>query len=222
MASTVDIYYMPPSAPSRAVLMGAKNIGVTVNHKITNLFAGEHKTPAYSKMNPQQTIPTMDDNGFYLYESRAILQYLANAYGKNDNLYPKDPKKRAIVDQRLQFDQGTLYKTFTDAYYGVIHRKQPKMDPITMAAFNSALEVLSGYLSKTAFVAADTMTIADFSVMASLSTAESCEHDFSKHPLVLKYMQRCKGEIKGYEEANQVGATQFGAYAKPFLDKARA
>jgi len=72
-------------------------------------------------MNPHHTVPTMDDNGFYLYESRAILQYLANAYGKNDSYYPKDPKKRALVDQRLQFDQGTLYKGFLDAYVSVMN-----------------------------------------------------------------------------------------------------
>jgi len=63
-------------------------------------------------MNIQHTIPTMDDNGFYMNESRAMLQYLANKYSKDDSLYPKDPKQRAIVDMRLMFDQGTLYHRF--------------------------------------------------------------------------------------------------------------
>ena len=48
--------------------------------------------------------------------SRAIITYLANQYGKDDSLYPKDPKKRALVDQRLYFDACTLYKASLDYY----------------------------------------------------------------------------------------------------------
>lgn len=67
-------------------------------------------------MNPQHTVPVLDDNGFILTESRAIMQYLANAYAKNDTFYPKITKKRAIVDQMLLFDMGTLYKAFAETY----------------------------------------------------------------------------------------------------------
>lgn len=44
------------------------------------------------------------------------MTYLADQYGKNDSLYPKDAKKRAVVNQRLFFDLGTLYQAFS-AYY---------------------------------------------------------------------------------------------------------
>ena len=48
-------------------------------------------------------------------ESRAIAAYLANAYGcNNQNLYPKDPKIRARIDQRMYFEMGTFYLAFAD------------------------------------------------------------------------------------------------------------
>lgn len=72
-------------------------------------------------------IPVLDDDGFYLSErfvcfffikvfllnynffSNAILQYLCDRYGKDDKLYPKDPKSRAIVNHRLCFNLASYY-----------------------------------------------------------------------------------------------------------------
>lgn len=48
--------------------------------------------------------------------SRAILSYLVAAYSKDDSLYPRDIRVRALVDQRLQFDLGTLYARMVDYY----------------------------------------------------------------------------------------------------------
>jgi glutathione S-transferase len=55
-------------------------------------------------------VPTLvDDDGFTLSDSHAIMIYLLSKYAKSDNLYPKDLKKRALVDQRLHFDSGIAY-----------------------------------------------------------------------------------------------------------------
>lgn len=57
-------------------------------------------------------MPTLVDGDFVLWDSHAIGPYLATAYGKNDSFYPADPKEKAVVDQRLYFDCGTLYPRF--------------------------------------------------------------------------------------------------------------
>lgn len=63
-------------------------------------------------MCPQHTIPLLDDDGFYLADSHAINAYLVQKYGKDDSLYPKNLKERAKVDERLHFDNGTLFSRF--------------------------------------------------------------------------------------------------------------
>ena len=65
-------------------------------------------------MNPQHNVPCLNDNGFILNESRGIATYLVAKYGKDDKLYPKDAKIRAVVDQRLYFDIGTFYRAMHD------------------------------------------------------------------------------------------------------------
>jgi len=196
----ITLYYMPGSAPCQAVRMGAKAFGLELELKLTNLQTGENRTPEFIKMNPLHTIPTLDDNGFYLADSRGVLQYFANAYGKDDSLYPKDPKKRAIVDQRFLFDLGVLYKAFADAYYVIFAQNKPEAKNIE--TLNEKLGFLETYLSQTKYSAADHLTIADFSIVATLNTFELVGHDLSKFPKTVKYLEKCRAEIKDYKEVN--------------------
>lgn len=60
-------------------------------------------------MNPQHTVPTLDDNGKVICDSHAINAYLVGKYAKDDSLYPKDLYKRALVDEKVNFDLGVLF-----------------------------------------------------------------------------------------------------------------
>jgi len=215
---TVDLYHHLISAPSHAVRMAAAAYGVDLNLKPVDLFTGEQLKPEFIKLNPQHTIPVLVHDGLVLTESRAILQYLANAFGngQTESLYPKDPKKRALVDQRLLFDMGTLYKTFAEAYYPKVFYQQPQ-DPEKVKKLDESLGHLELFLSKTKYVAGDNLTIADFTVVASLTTIEGVNHDFKKFPNISNYLATCKKEIKNHEETNQVGSNAFRDIAKKAL-----
>ncbi|GBM57218.1 Jerky [Araneus ventricosus] len=168
---TIDLYLYPASGPCRAIIMAAQHLGIKLNQIKVDLLGGEQMKPEFVKMNPQHCVPTIDDNGFYLWESRAILTYLANKYAPDSPVYPKDPKERALVDRLLYFDIGTLYKAEGEYLYPQLFKGQPA-DPEKGEAFKKALDLLEGFLSKTAYVAGDQITLADFSIVASLSFAE--------------------------------------------------
>lgn len=55
----------------------------------------------------------------YLNSSRAILSYMASAFGNDESFYPKDVRVRALVDQRLMFDLGTLYQRMSEYFVSV-------------------------------------------------------------------------------------------------------
>ena len=100
---------MPISPPARAVLLAVRNLGLDVELVNVNLFSGEHLTPEFIKLNPTHQIPVLTDGDFVVSESRAIMAYLANSRKPGSSLYPTDPKKRAIIDQRMYFDATTVF-----------------------------------------------------------------------------------------------------------------
>lgn len=165
-------------------------------------------TPEFLKMNPQHTVPTLNDDDFCLWESRAIISYLADKYGKDDSLYPKDPKKRALVDQRLFFDIGTLYQRFGDYYYPIMFAKA-SADPEKYKKLEESYEFLNKFLENQDFVAGDNLTIADLAIIASVSTAEILGFDLSKYPNVAKWFENSKKIIPDYDELNHSGCLKF-------------
>ncbi|XP_035891702.1 glutathione S-transferase 1 isoform X2 [Anopheles stephensi] len=205
----MDFYYLPGSAPCRAVQMTAAAVGVELNLKLTNLMAGEHMKPEFLKLNPQHCIPTLVDNGFSLWESRAIQIYLAEKYGKDDKLYPKDPQKRAVVNQRLYFDMGTLYQRFADYWYPQLFAKQPAV-PEKEEKMKEAVGFFNTFLEGQDYAAGNDLTIADLSLAASIATYEVAGFDFAPYPNVAAWLARCKANAPGYD-LNQAGADDFKA-----------
>lgn len=161
-------------------------------------------------MNPQHTIPTLNDHGFCLWESRAILVYLVEKYGKGSSLYPADIQSRAVVNQRLYFDMGTLYQRFADYFYPQIFAKAPA-DPEKYQKLEEAFGFLNTFLEGSKYAAGDSLTLADLALVASVSTIELIkDFDINKFPKVAAWYKLCKETIPGYD-INQAGIDEFKA-----------
>nr|AFM57703.1 glutathione S-transferase D2 [Tribolium castaneum] len=215
---TIDVYFYPLSPPSRAALMLIKALGIKHNVKIVNIMAGEQMTPEFLKMNPMHTVPTINDGGFILWDSHVIMKYLVEQYAKDDSLYPKDPKKGAIVNQRLHFNTTTLFPKLLDYCVPVLFNNE-EPDPNKATKFEELLNILDGFLKNQSWVAGDNLTIADFAIITVVATAEGVGFKISNYPNVFAWYQRAKNAMStyGYEEINQAGANGFGSVFKSKL-----
>lgn len=114
MSKRIVLYHSPYSPFSRSVLLCCRFIKLDVDVRELNLLEDEQLAPEFIKINPQHCVPTIDDNGFCLWESRAILSYLMES--KASHLLPATPEENAVVNQRLYFEQGGLAKKYAELY----------------------------------------------------------------------------------------------------------
>ncbi|WP_253815910.1 glutathione S-transferase family protein [Vibrio coralliilyticus] len=87
----MKLYAIVGSPNSRKVLAVINHLGLDIEIEYLDLFSGEHKQPEYVSLNPNAMVPTLVDGDVSLWESNAIIQYLAENSGIND-LYPMSSK----------------------------------------------------------------------------------------------------------------------------------
>ncbi|CAN7985774.1 unnamed protein product [Ixodes hexagonus] len=206
------LYQMNASPPCRAVRIVAKLTGLVLELKDVNVLTKDQMKPEFLKMNPMHTIPTLVDDTFVLWESRAIMRYLVDTYAPNHPLYPKDTKRRALIDQFLDFDIGTLYKAIATYFYSYLLKGQPK-DSQKEAALQESLrsfEAILGDKSQRYLVGKD-KSLADISIMVSLSVPEVVNYDMSPYPKIKAWYEWIQRELSAVNQINREGIAEFRA-----------
>ncbi|KPJ14262.1 Glutathione S-transferase 1, isoform D [Papilio machaon] len=196
---TIDYYYMDGSPPCAVVTLTVTALGIEakVKQRLVDEMNNEHLKEEFLKINPQHTAPAIVDDGFGLSESRAIAKYLAAKYG-NNKYYPQDVKTRALVDQRLDFDIGTLYPKVMDIFYSKMLKKPLTEDQLKK--MDDALSVLNMYLKENKFVVGAEPTLADFSLGVTVALMEAFEINIKKYTNVVRWLALVKSSLPKFEE----------------------
>jgi glutathione S-transferase len=142
---------------------------------------GEHLTAAYAAVNLNKRIPAMEDAGFILWESNAIMQYLASR--KPDaGLLPLDGRARAQVNQWQFWDMSSWDPACATIVFERLVKKMLQMgepDPVKVQEgeqnFNRYAQILNSNLKGREFVTGNTLTLADFSLGAWLNMAQPAQ-----------------------------------------------
>ncbi|XP_060880761.1 uncharacterized protein LOC132952467 [Metopolophium dirhodum] len=216
----INLYFNPMNPPCRSVLLALEALNLEINLINIRLSANKKPIEHFLKTNYKYTIPVIQDGDFVLSGSHAIIVYLVRKYGGKDDhpLYPNDPKLQAQVNQRLHFDNGTLYPAFKIQYNKWIYYRIAKTKEREYK-IHKTLEFLENVLKKSPWTAGDSMTVADFSLVASISTFQVAGVDLNKYDNINKWFIKCTNTMAGYENVNKNGITLFNTLLNYFSKK---
>ncbi|KAI4470440.1 glutathione s transferase d10 isoform a-related [Holotrichia oblita] len=211
------LYSIDASPPCRATLMLAKAIGLTLDVYNLDLMGGEHLKPEYLKINPQHTVPTLDDDGFIIWDSHAINLYLLEKYGNIDALYSRDFKTKALINQRLHFDSGVAFSLLL-RIAKPIRLKQTKIIPDNLKGeIRDTYGFLNSFLEGNKWTCGDRVTIADIQLAATISCIQLFEPLTDSYPNVQRWLSNCEQQpwyqpnLKGLNDFNNLFTSLINA-----------
>jgi glutathione S-transferase len=196
----MKLYCDPISTSSRPVIMLVADFDLPVEIVTINLFADQNQTPDFLAINPLGTVPVLEDDGFVLTESAAILKYLSVRFDLP--VYPSELQAQIRVDEML----ARFISNF-NAFHGICGT-YPRMLPqlawlnegtkaqmTALGAYGSAryLSVLDRRLAQHGpFVCGAELSIADYAGVSLVTLADFVEFDFSPYPAVQAWLARMR------------------------------
>ena len=128
---------------------------------------GKTKEEPYISMNPNSLVPTLEEDGFILWESNSIIRYLAAKHGAG-TLDPANPQTRALANQWMDWQLSVAGPAIRDAFWGLIRTAPDKQDKAAITKSQQmttdAMRILDRQLGKTAYVAGDAFSMGDIPV----------------------------------------------------------
>lgn len=170
----LKVHAFPLSPRSFKVLAVANHLGLEYELHICDLTKGEQRRPEFGAINPNHKAPALEDGDFKLWESNAMIQYLASMRPES-GLLPKDERARADVARWMFWDVTTwdaaaAIIAFERGVKGLLGLGAP--DPVEvekgLQRFHAAAAILNAHLKERKFVCGDQLTVADFSLGGTL------------------------------------------------------
>jgi len=191
---TIEIFAFPPSPRAFKVIAVANHLGLDVAVRSLDFSKGEHKSPEYAALNPNMMMPTMRDGDYVLWESNAIMQYLAGRKPQS-GLLPGDERGRLDVTRWQFWDlahwdpavETLLLENFVKPV--LLGAGEPDTAEVAKATerFHRAAAVLDGQLETRKFVTGDVLTLADFSLGAPLNYAAEGRFPLQPYPDIRRW-----------------------------------
>ena len=146
------------------VLWTLAELNVAYERTDAGLQFGVVNEPFYRRMNPNGRVPTIEDDGFALWESNAIVRYLSAKHGAG-TLWPNDPRQRADADRWMDWTTSTVAPALTPVFWGLIRTPPEKRNMASIEAeaekVGQAFQALEQSLEGRDHVAGKSFTMGD-------------------------------------------------------------
>ncbi len=207
----MKLHMHPASITSRPVRLLVAEKGIKVTPVVVDLFTGAHHQEPYISFNPNRLVPVLEDGSFKLTESSAILKYLADKYDLPE--YPKDLKKRAKVNEMMDWFNTNFYRDwgYNLCYPQLFpHHKRPS-DEGQKVAVNWGSEKSKFWISVLndhwlsdgrKYLCGNKITIADYLGASIMALGDMVRLDYAKYPNVDAWMKRMKS-LKHWKEISE-------------------
>jgi glutathione S-transferase len=175
---TIKLHVFPLSPRGFKVLFAANQLGVDYEMVFVDFTKQAQRSPGFTALNPNQRMPVLEDDGFVLWESNAIVQYLA-AKKPESGLLPADLKARMTAIkwqfwETAHWDPACAIFMFENVVKGLFGIGEASAAELKRGEEQMArlAPVLDAQLAKGRYVAGDTLTVADVSLGACLVSAD--------------------------------------------------
>jgi len=188
----MKLYDFPFSPNCRKVRAVAYEVGVALEYVPVDLLRGESRTPAFLARNPNGRVPVLEDGDFVLWESTAIIRYLAAGTA----LVPTARRALADVDRWIAWQLAHLQPAMSKVGFERIVKQLTRQGPPDQALidagtaeFATLTAVLDHALARKEYVAG-ALSIADFALAAHYSLAPPCGLDVARFERVESWLAR--------------------------------
>jgi glutathione S-transferase len=183
----MKLYQLPFSPACQKVVALAHEVGMPLQLVAVELFKGGARTPAMLAKNPNGKVPILEDGDFVLWESAAMLAYIAARAGRTD-LAPTTPRERAEVDRWTSWEGAHFGPAIRKVAFERVVKKlaglgapDEAMVKVGMDEFAMRANALEQSLGTKEYLCGR-LTIADFDLAPYAALAESCGLDFEPYP----------------------------------------
>lgn len=206
----MKLHFNPVSTSSRTVMLFCAEANISIEPVVVDFMTGEHMKEPFLTLNPNAQVPVLEDGDFILTESSAILKYLADKV--DSPAYPKDLKKRARINERMDWFNTNHYREW--GYHLVYPQVFPHHVRTPDVAQKATIEwgktqseawlkrLDTKVLGSNKYVCGDPITIADYFGAEILAAGDLIGVSYKRFPNVDRWMASMRA-LPGWKKVNE-------------------